>query len=61
MAYGDSENQVLLELGHAIGSRIVSGCFPSATEMLSGCSRAHLAHQPKIFTVWLFSKMFADS
>lgn len=61
VAYGDSENQVLLEHGHTIGSHIVSGCFPSAMATLSGCGREHLAHQPKIFTTWLFSKMFANS
>lgn len=61
VAYDDFENQVLLEHGHAISSRIISGCFPSAMAMLNGCSREQMAHQPKIFTIWLFSKMFANS
>jgi len=36
-------------------------CFQATVAQLSGCDRHHMVTTPELFTIWLFTKKFANS
>lgn len=40
--------------------RVVYGWFHTTVAEASSCNSSQMAHKPKIFTIWLCKKTFAD-